>query len=146
MRKDLKMKDDEPIKSRDLPGLGKKVTFKKNMSFLTKRLVDFFRENPLEKTQEEQLLEKIRDLHRLTMEKAKIHAPNILRTIRFEEAAKESRTRQEFLILATNMITCLLNELNQIADTSTQETNDFIEKAKSSLNAIASSHFKSRLP
>ena len=89
--------------------------------------------------------EKIPVLKKRT-ETATIRAPNILNAIRLEETAKGSRTRQESMILATRMITCLLNELNRIAAVSPQEADDFIEKAKSSLDIIASSRMRSRLP
>jgi len=140
------MKDDESMRNTNLPRLREKTPCQKSKSSLKKRLIAFFRKTPLEKIQEEQLLEKIRDLHWLTMERAKIRAPNILNAIRFEEITKESRTHQESIILATRMITCLLNELNRLAAVSPQEADDFIEKAKSSLDIIASSRMRSRRP
>jgi hypothetical protein len=140
------MKDDESMINRGMQGFWKKVLSGKKTSLLKKRWVGFLRKKPLEKAQEERLLEQIRDLHWLTIEKAKMRAPHILNGIRFEEITKESRTRQESMILATSMITCLLNELNRIADISPQEADDFIEKAKSSLDIIASSRMRSRRP
>ena len=135
------MKDGEPTRNRGVQHLWRKFLSGKNMSTLKKRWADLSRKKSLEKTREEKLLQYYRDLHWLNMKRAELRAPDLLRVLRTEESAKEFSTHQESIIVATHMVTRLLDELNQLAATSPQEVDDFVKKAKSSLDALASSHF-----
>ena len=131
------MKDNGLMKTKDLLSLKELAVSEENMPVIKKRLIDFFRETPLEKLRKEQLLEIAQFLHWFSMEKAKIRAPNMLSIIKFEEITKVSRTRQELILLITNLFTGVLNELNKIAATSTREVCNFVEKAKYCAEALA---------
>ena len=131
------MKDNELMKTTDLLTLKELAVSEENMPVIKKKLIDFFRETPLEKLRKEQLLEVAKFLPWFSMEKAKIRAPSMLSVIKFEEITKVSKTRQELIILITNMFTGVLNDLNKIAAISTREVCNFVDKAKYCAEALA---------
>ena len=131
------MKNNELMKTNDLLTLKELAVSEENMPVIKKRLIDFFRETPLEKLKKEQLLEVAKFLHWFSMEKAKIRAPSTLSVIKFEEITKVSKTRQELILLITNLFTGVLNELNKIAAISTREVCNFVDKAKYCAEALA---------
>ena len=121
----------------ELVRLQEMVVSQETMPEIKRGIMDLFKKNPIGELREEQLLEVLRFMHKVKMEMAKVRAPHIISAARYQEMAKEAKTRQDLIFLVMKLGSNLINDFNRLAATSSKEVVDFIERAKFHAVAIS---------